>query len=297
MDTLKAIQVFVCIAQQGNLSKAAEHLDYSKAMVSRYLEHLEQTFSTRLFQRNTRKVSLTPAGEKALVYCENILQQQQLLEGLAAPEQHNGTIRFTCGLFLFQLGVNECIKQFKKRYPQIHFDVYLTENTVDLIDAHVDLALRITQKVADGLIARPVCQIESTFCAHPHYLQDHTPLSHPSQLIQHDCIAHHTHNQYWTLFDTDQQPQNYPLNVTFKSNDVIALYQMCLKAEGIAMLPTLLVRKDIAQQRLQQVFTDFSAPDLTLSLVYASRQHLPKITQEFIAFVIENLSFYLNQQN
>ncbi len=63
------------------------------------------------------------------------------------------------------------------------------------------------------------------------------------------------------------------------------------------MLPTLLVRKDIAQQHLQQVFTDFSAPDLTLSLVYASRQHLPKITQEFIAFVIENLNFYLNQQN
>ena len=83
----------------------------------------------------------------------------------------------------------------------------------------------------------------------------------------------------------------------FKSNDVIELYQMCLKAEGIAMLPTLLVRQDIAQQRLQQVFTDFSAPDLTLSLVYASRQHLPKITQEFIAFVIENLNFYLNQHN
>lgn len=63
------------------------------------------------------------------------------------------------------------------------------------------------------------------------------------------------------------------------------------------MLPTLLVRQDIAQQRLQQVFTDFSAPDLTVSLVYASRQHLPKITQEFIAFVIENLNFYLNQHN
>lgn len=63
------------------------------------------------------------------------------------------------------------------------------------------------------------------------------------------------------------------------------------------MLPILLVRQDIAQQRLQQVFTDFSAPDLTLSLVYASRQHLPKITQEFIAFVIENLNFYLNQHN
>ena len=63
------------------------------------------------------------------------------------------------------------------------------------------------------------------------------------------------------------------------------------------MLPTLLVRQDIAQQRLQKLFTDFSAPDLTLSLVYASRQHLPKITQEFIAFLIENLNFYFNQHN
>lgn len=64
MDTLKAIHVFVSIAQHGNLTKAAEHLNYSRAMVSRYLEHLEYTFSTRLFQRNTRKISLTPAGEK-----------------------------------------------------------------------------------------------------------------------------------------------------------------------------------------------------------------------------------------
>lgn len=64
MDTLKAIQVFVCIAHQGNLSKAAQHLNYSKAMVSRYLEHLEATFSTRLFQRNTRKVSLTLRAKK-----------------------------------------------------------------------------------------------------------------------------------------------------------------------------------------------------------------------------------------
>ena len=63
------------------------------------------------------------------------------------------------------------------------------------------------------------------------------------------------------------------------------------------MLPTLLVRQDIAQQRLKQVFTDFSAPDLTLSLVYESRQHLPKITQEFIASLIENLNFYFNQHN
>jgi len=297
MDTLKAIQVFVSIAQHGNLTKAAEHLNYSRAMVSRYLEHLEHTFSTRLFQRNTRKISLTPAGEKALLYCENILQQQLLLQELAAPEQHNGTIRFTCGLFLFELGVAECIRQFKRQHPHIDFDVYLTENTMDLIDAQVDLALRITQKVADGLIARPVCQIESVFCAHPDYLKQHSPLLHPRQLIQHECIAHHSQHQYWTLFDNEQQPQNYPLNVTFKSNDVNALYDMCLHAQGVAMLPTLLVEKDLKEKRLTPLFKNFTAPELSVSVVYASRQHLPRITQEFIAFMIEKLDFYLKPQN
>lgn len=297
MDTLKAIQVFVAIANHGNLSKAAEHLNYSRAMVSRYLDHLEHTFSTRLFQRNTRKVSLTPAGEKALVYCENILQQQQLLLGLAAPEQYHGTIRLTCSLFLFQLGVQQCIESFKTKYPQIRFDISVTENTVDLMDAQVDLAFRITQKVADGLIARPICQIESVFCAHPSYLQKYPTLFHPSQLIQHECITHHMQGEYWTFYDADQQPQNYPLNVCFKSNDVMALYQMCLQAQGIAMLPTLLVQKDILQQHLNVLFEGFTAPDFTLSLVYASRQHLPKITQEFITFAIEKLPFYLKQSN
>ena len=83
-------------------------------------------------------------------------------------------------------------------------------------------------------------------------------------------IAHHTYKQYWTLFDTDQQPQNYPLNVTFKSNDVIALHQICLKAQGVAMLPTLVVRQHIAQHRLQQVFTGFfcTRPDIVFSVCF-----------------------------
>ena len=87
------------------------------------------------------------------------------------------------------------------------------------------------------------------------------------------------------------------MNVTFKSNDVNAVYDMCVHAQGVAMLPTLLVKKDLKEKRLVPLFKNFSAPELSLSVVYASRQHLPKITQEFIAFMIENLNFYLKPQN
>ena len=295
MDTLKAIQVFVSIAEQGSLSQAAEHLNYSRAMVSRYLEHLEHTFSVRLFQRNTRKISLTPAGEKALRYCENILQQQRLLAELAAHQQQTGTIRLTCGLFLYQMGLNECLRAFKQQHPQVQFEIILTENTLDLIDGQADLALRITQKVADSMIARPVLAIESVFCAHPDYLKQHPPLTHPRQLIQYDCMTHQSANPFWTMLDVDRQPQNYPLNSTFRSNDVNALYDMCINAQGIAMLPKYLVQNEIAGGQLIPLFAEFTAPDLTLSLVYASRQHLPKMIQQCIVFITENLSFYLNK--
>ncbi|WP_120430915.1 LysR family transcriptional regulator [Acinetobacter baylyi] len=294
MDTLKAIQVFVCIAQQGSLTKAADQLNYSKAMVSRYLDHLEHVYSVRLFQRNTRKISLTPYGEKALHYCENILQQHNLLHDLAAHEQQSGVIRLTCGLFLYQLGLNRCLRAFKTEYPEIQFDLLLTENALDLIDGNIDLALRITQKVADGLIARPIFDIASTFCAHPDYLVQYPTLSHPSQLMQHQCITHQSHSQYWAMIDNEQQPQNYPINSSFKSNDVNALYDMCLHAQGIAMLPTLLVKDDLAAGRLIRILPDFSAVDLPLSLVYASREHLPQMTQLLIAFLIEHLGNDLN---
>ena len=83
---------------------------------------------------------------------------------------------------------------------------------------------------------------------------------------------------------------------TFKSNDVIALYQMCLKAED-CHVPNAIGASGYCTTTFTTGIYRFFAPDLTLWLIYASRQHLPKITQEFIAFVIENLNFYLNQQN
>ena len=71
---------------------------------------------------------------------------------------------------------------------------------------------------------------------------------------------------------------------------------MCLHAQGVAMLPTLLVERDLKEKRLKALFKNFTT-ELSLSVVYASRQHLPRITQEFIAFMIENLDFYLKPQN
>lgn len=289
MDTLKAIQVFVCIEKNGSLTKAAHQLGYSRAMVSRYLEHLENHFSTRLFHRSTRHVSLTSAGEKALLYCQNILQQQQLLKELSIEEQYTGTIRITCGLFILQNGLAEVIQLFQKKYTQIRFDILITEETLDLVEAQVDVAFRITSKVADGLIARPLLQIDSVVCANPGYLASTNEITHPDQLLQHSCISHHSMQSSWSLSTQQQQPQNYPIRISVQSNDAHALHQMCLQKMGIAMLPYKLVEHDLKKKTLFTVLDEYQAPQMTLSAVYSSRRHLPKKTQEFIGFVIDHL--------
>lgn len=295
MDTLKAIYVFVCIAEQGSLTKAADQLGYSRAMVSRYLEHLENHFSARLFHRNTRKISLSAAGEKALQHCQNILQQQQFLQELSADAQFSGSIRLTCGLFILQNGLATCIRQFQQDYPQVQFDIMITEDTLDLIDSKIDLAFRITSKVADGLIARPVLAVDSLLCAHQDYLQQAADIQHPEQLLQHPCLVHQSMQQTWTLTGQNQLPQNYPLQAAICSNDAHALYEMCMQGLGIAMLPAALVQKDLALGQLKTVLNGYSAPSLTLSVVYPSRRHLPAKIQKFIAYVIEHLNFDRNK--
>ncbi|OUY07780.1 LysR family transcriptional regulator [Acinetobacter populi] len=285
MDTIKAIQVFIEVAERESFTQAADHLNLSRAMVSRYVEYLEQRFAVRLLQRNTRKVTLTLAGEQALVHCRAMLRQQQELYALSSEQQLQGTIRLTMGQFLFDLYFKQILIQFRQQYPQIRIDLLITEEIVDLYDQRIDLAFRISQKFAEGLIAFPLKDIVSVLCASPQFLHHHS-LQHPQQLIDVPCLVHQAigrHNT-WVL-SAEQQPQNYTLQTAYSSNEVMTLYQLCLSGQGVAMLPSDLVSQDLQHGRLIQILTTYQAQDFELCLLYPSRLHLPKITQLFIAFV------------
>lgn len=285
MDTIKAIQVFIEVAERESFTQAAEHLNLSRAMVSRYVEYLEQRFAVRLLQRNTRKVTLTLAGEQALTHCNAMLQQQQELYALSSEDRLQGTIRLTMGQFLFDIYFKQILIQFRQQYPQIQTDLLITEDIVDLYDQRIDLAFRISQKFAEGLIAFSLKGITSVLCASPQFLQHHT-IGHPQQLRDIPCLVHQAigrHNK-WVL-SSQKQPQDYTLQTAYSSNEVLTLYQLCLSGQGVAMLPRDLVAQDIEHGRLTRILPAYHAPDYELCLLYSSRLHLPKITQLFIAFV------------
>ena len=166
----------------------------------------------------------------------------------------------------------------------------ITEDTLDLIDAQIDLAFRISPKVAEGLIARPLLPIDSVLCAHPDYLAQAPEIQHPEQLLQHTCLTHHSMHSAWTLNAPNHPPKNYSLHSVIQSNDAYALLEMCKQAQGIAMLPFPLVQAELNQQTLCPILPDYDLPKMQLSVVYSSRRHLSKKTQEFIAFVIQHFN-------
>lgn len=286
MDTLKAIQVFVEVAKRQSFTQAAESLDLSRAMTSRYVDHLESVFKLRLLQRNTRKVSLTSAGEKALSHCYAILQQQENLANLSSDTAIQGTLRLTMGNFLFQIYLKDLLVSFSEHYPQVKFDLLITEDIVDLYDQRIDLAFRISQNFAEGLIAAPLAKVASVFCAAPQLIKKYGEINTPEQLLQIPCIHHQAAGKtgQWTFHQKDQV-HSYPVQTAYHCNEVMVKQQLCLAGQGVAMLPTTVVQQDLDSGALIPVLKDYQAPLYELCMLYSSRLNVPKTMQLFMSFV------------
>ncbi|AUZ04707.1 MULTISPECIES: LysR family transcriptional regulator [Vitreoscilla] len=286
MDTLKAIQVFVEIHQQGSLTKAAEKLMLSRAMVSRYLEFLENRFGARLMQRNTRRVSLTQAGEEALGYCLTILEQEKKLQQLNADAQIQGVLRISAGHFMARAYLLDAIVAFQKTAPYVAFDVLSQEQMVDLIANHVDVAVRVSAHETDGYETLVLGQVEPWLVATPTYLQQAHPLNHPEQLLLHSCLVHsYLSQKVWPLTQKGGQVREYKLNKVFQSNDVYVLLEMALRHKGIGMLPMDLVAADVATGRLVRVLADYDLPTYQVMAVFVSQNHIPLMLKKFLDFL------------
>ena len=288
MDTIKAIQVFVEIAQQGSLTKAAEKLNMSRAMVSRYLEYLENRFGARLMQRNTRRVSLTQAGEEALVHCQTILEQEQMLTNLSAEKHTSGVIRVTAAHFLSREYLLDAIVGFNNLMPDVQFDVVSLESTLNLMEHNIDVAIRISNKVPDGYKSRDLGELKTCLVASPEYLAARPELTTPHQLKNQQCLVHsHAAWQSWVLTNEKGQSRSFPIRSYFHSNDIYVLLEMALRHQGITMLPKAMVASALDTGRLVEVLPTYQLEPFQLAIVYVSSNHTPQMVQKFIEFLLD----------
>lgn len=289
MDRLQAIKIFLTIAETGSFTATADRLELSKPMVSRAVALLEEWFNARLLQRTTRRVSLTEAGEQAVEYCQKIANLTEEIEQdvLARSGELSGTLRIACNPSFGGTHLLASVQEFMALHPKLHIQLQLSDQKVDLIESRIDLALRFTNEVESGLVARKINQIHSLLVASPQYLAQHGEPRTPQELAQHRYLAHANVNRKTWRFYQDKQETALELTSPFIVNDSNVLLNCVLAGNGIAMLPKYMLNEHLEKGDLNAVLTDWQLPIYSLYALYPTRHRLPRAVRAFLDFLVE----------
>lgn len=288
MDRLTAMQVFVEVAHSGSFSATADKLDMSRAMVTRYVGELEQWLGARLLQRTTRSVTLTDAGESCLRRSQQMLALMENVE--EETSQHDGALRgqlrITCSMSLAYAQMAAAVTDFLKLYPQLKIDLNASEGALNLVEARIDLAVRISAEPDPMLIGRVLAPCTSVLVASPDYLRAQGVPQRPADLATHRCLSYANFGKsVWTLQRGEVQAQ-VRVGSQFSANEATALLQAALAGGGVALQPTYLANPHLRDGSLQAVLPDWTLPDMAIYALYPSRKHLSPAVRALLDFLV-----------
>lgn len=292
MDRLSAMRVFVCVVEQGSLSRAAEKLNLSRAMVSRYLADLEKWIGGRLLHRTTRSQSLTSAGEEVLARCQALLLLSDEIEQIVDNNQQipRGLLRMTSSQSLIQAFLTDAVCDYLTFNPAAQIDICRQEKTLNLVDERIDLAIRITNQLDSNLIARRLGTCYSVMCASPAYAERHPLPQKIEQLSKHNCLTHEHYSHHQWGFTYQGSSVVIPVNGNLSANCATVLTSATLRGFGISLLPRYLVNQLLEDGQLLEVLPDYQPETLGIYGVYTSRQFMPATLRVFLDFLVSRFA-------
>lgn len=288
MDKLTAIKVFLSVAETGSFTAAADRLDMSKPMITRHIALMEEWLNARLFQRTTRQVQLTDAGEQALVFCQKMLALSGEMEQELAAQQGDlrGNIRLSSSGSFGAVHLTQAVNVFLREHPNLSIHLELSDKLLDLVAERIDLAVRITNHPDPNLVARKLADCHSLIVATPEYLAKFGTPTHPEDLRHHRYLTHANINRKEWYFYQNNQEYVLELASQLTTNETTVLLNSVLSHSGVAMLPKYLLEDYLQTGQLTAVLTDWQLPKLTIYLLYPSRHKLPLAVRKLVDFLV-----------
>ena len=294
MDRFTALGTFVCVADTGSISSAAERLDVAKSAVSRRLRDLETHLGVELFHRTTRHLALTSSGEQFYHRARRILADLDEAEE-AVTRQHGaltGTLRVAAPLTFGLMHLQPAITAFMAAHPGVEFDLNLDDGEIDLVGEGFDLGLRLAQLPDSTLMARRLAPIRNIAAASPDYLDRHGTPAHPEQLADHDCLIYSNVPEGRVWGYTDDQGRWRPIRGRrrLRVNNGDFLRDAAIAGAGIVIEPTFILHRAIADGRLVPILTDVAWPEIGAYAVYPQTRHLSARVRAFIDFLAQRFA-------
>lgn len=286
MELFQSMRLFAKVAQLQSFTKAAESLHIGRPQVTLAINQLEASLGVRLFQRTTRKVSLTAEGEIFLARVEEILGRVDEAVAMFQPPEKavSGRLRIDIPSAFAVEGFMASLSHFRNMYPGVSITLGVSDRSVDLIAEGVDCVLRIGELPSSSLVTCRLGALVMITCAAPAYLEKAPPLENPAGLDRHTCVNFLSgiskRTLPWHFRDHGVGTTLLP-DSSMLVNDASAYVQCARSGFGLIQVPGILVDRYLRDGTLVEVLADFRPAPRPVSLVYPSRSHVPPALRAF----------------
>lgn len=297
MDKLRLLEIFLATCDGGSFAAAAKSCGTDPSTVSKAISRLEAQLALTLFQRSTRRLSITEAGRRYAATVRSTMQELSCCERELQQlnDRPGGVLRITCAVCYGHLYLRPMLQAFSQRYPAIQLDLQLNDLHVDLIDNDIDIALRTGYIKDSRLVARRLSPMDFLVCASPGYLAEHgTPIC-ADEFTQHAWIGFRIKQtqqlQPILLPDADGNYQPTALQPRHITDDGEAMAQLCADGAGFAQLPHFLAQEGLQSGALVSLYPYYRPPepDNGVFAIYPKRDYLPARVRVFLDGLLEFL--------
>src|ERR1700757_4892575 len=271
LPDFEALAIFAKVVELRSFAGAAGELARSKATVSKAVGRLEERLGARLFNRTSRRLALTDAGQKLSARATRLLLDGEAAENeaLAQSVAPRGLVRLAVPMTFGVKSVAPILPEFLHAYPDVSVDLHLSDAMVDLIGEGFDAGLRIARLPDSSLIARRLCGMPRHTVAAPSYLKRHGRPTHPMHLAEHKCFgyAYMSTAGVWHYTNAAGEQASVRPAGQLRVNNGEAVMPALLAGLGIADLPEFIVGDAVASGEVEVILKGWKQPEGAVHLV------------------------------
>ncbi|EAV42604.1 LysR family transcriptional regulatory protein [Stappia aggregata IAM 12614] len=290
---LQALKTILLVRDLGSLAAAARALDLDASNVSRTVSSVERELGQRLFQRSTRKLSLTEAGEAYLQRVAPLVEEIEAAnEDIAArSRQPRGILRMTASVAFVLEGIVPLLPKFQELYPDISIELFPSDSNLDLLAEGLDLAIRLAAAPKGDLISTKLLQTRYRVVASPGYLSGEGHPEAPGDLSVRNCLcfALPDFRNAWRFRLGDDAPFDVDVSGRTTIASALALREAARLGLGPALLADWLIGNDLKEGKLVDLFPAYACAPANFEtaawILYPSRAYLPLKVRVMIDFL------------
>jgi DNA-binding transcriptional LysR family regulator len=291
MDRLTSLGVFVAAVEEGSFAAAARRFGLSPAMAGKHVSEIEARLNARLLHRTTRRLSLTEAGQAYYERSKQILEafDEANREASVAQGAARGVLRVAAPVTFGAMHLGQVIARYVEDHPQVNVQVILSDRYVDLLDAGMDIAVRIGRLDDPALVTRRIAPCRMVICASPGYIARHGAPRKPGDLLRAPRLAFSEAVSAgdWTLSDARNRTYVIDGPSRISANNTQMLLSSALAGAGIAYGPTFVFGEHLRRGELVALLPTYRTTELVIQAVYPSARRIPFKVRQFVEYLAD----------